>query len=189
VEHQILESLSLLYASCVHHFGRKYLANSNTNGVLRLTTGWLISARYHSLLLMGGVGTGKTVMLTTLRRYFKSCKPDKVLGCGEVVYGVMIDSATRIAKYDEEQQRSACQAGVLLIDDFGVEPSVVKTFGTVSTPLVDVLCERYERRRPTILSTNLDMEALKERYGERLYDRLCEVYGQIAFNFKSFRQP
>jgi DNA replication protein DnaC len=166
-----------------------YIANENTDGVLRFTTGWLASKRYHSLLLMGGVGTGKTAMLTALFCHFKSCKPDTVLGCGEVISGVMIDSAKKIAKYDEEQQRSACQAGVLLIDDFGMEPSVVKTYGTVSTPLVDVLCERYERRRPTIISTNLDMEALKERYGERLYDRMCEVYGRIAFNFKSFRQP
>jgi DNA replication protein DnaC len=138
---------------------------------------------------MGSVGTGKTIMLRALRRYFEPLIPDGMLGTGEIIPGVMLGRAAVIAKFDEYMIESAIHAKMLLIDDFGVEPLVVKSYGTACTPLVDVLCERYERLKPTIISTNLDLEAIGEKYGERLHDRMREVYGSVAFNFKSFRQP
>jgi DNA replication protein DnaC len=138
---------------------------------------------------MGGVGTGKTMLLGALHRFFRVHLRDEVLGCGDVVYGSFLCSASKLAKFDDESQRIAATASVLLVDDVGVEPAVVSSYGTTSTPLVDVLCERYERRRPTVISTNLNAEALRERYGERIHDRMCEVYARIPFNFTSFRQP
>jgi DNA replication protein DnaC len=166
-----------------------YQSNGHTDGALRHTAEWIAASRYRSLLLMGGVGTGKTVLLRALHLFFRRYFPDKILGCGDEVMGSYLFTATKVAKLDEYEWRIATTADVLLIDDVGVEPVMVKTYGTESTPLVELLCDRYERQYPTILSTNLDMEELRGRYGERLYDRLCETYAKLALVFKSFRQP
>jgi DNA replication protein DnaC len=147
------------------------------------------------LLLMGNVGTGKTVLLRSLWRYFRAIGRenerfhDRVLGCGDFIHGVLLDSAVRIARYNEGSVRAAIHAGALLIDDLGVEPCEVKVYGSASSPTTEVLCERYERRNPTVISTNLSVAEIGERYGERLSDRIQEVSDRIAFNFKSFRQP
>lgn len=50
------------------------------------------------------------------------------------------------------------------------------------TPLVDLLSERYDRQKLTIVTANLTPEQLKTHYGARVYDRLREMMRIIAFS-------
>ena len=77
---------------------------------------------------------------------------------------------------------------ILAIDELGVEPTESKLFGNVSEPLIDLLCERYDRQLCTIISTNMGASEIADRYGRRVSDRFNEMFATIPFTSNSFRQ-
>jgi DNA replication protein DnaC len=163
-----------------------YVDDPNTAAVLSSVSKWLDGGKPW-LLLTGNVGTGKTVMLHALASLLAPRIHDRMLGSGEIIPGVLVRSALEIAKCDDDEYQNARYAKVLLIDDFGVEPGVVKSYGNAATNVTDALYHRYERRAPTVITTNLPLSDIAERYGERLADRMREVADRVAFSFKSFR--
>jgi DNA replication protein DnaC len=187
---ELRAALGAAYRSRVEGAGGAYRGKKEAEAALDSAARWLAGGKPW-LLLLGSVGTGKTVTLTALYEHFRRYgRRPEVLGCGRVVEGAMLDSARSIARYSGyEDLLGYMECRVLLIDDFGVEPTSVKSYGTACSSVAEVLYERYERRSPTIISTNLSVAEISERYGERLYDRLCEVCDRILFSFKSFRQP
>lgn len=73
---------------------------------------------------------------------------------------------------------------LLVIDEIGVQ------FGTEFEKnfMFLLLNERYEKRRPTILLSNLTVSEIKLFLGDRIYDRLKEDNGQcVSFDWASFR--
>lgn len=73
---------------------------------------------------------------------------------------------------------------LLILDEVGIQ------FGSDAEKLLlfDVLNERYERRRPTLLLSNLTAQEVAAYLGERVMDRLREDGGQaIVFDWQSHR--
>lgn len=73
---------------------------------------------------------------------------------------------------------------LLILDEVGVQ------FGTdfERNLLFDVLNERYEKRLPTLLLSNLPAQEIKAFLGERVFDRLREDGGKcIPFDWESYR--
>jgi len=73
---------------------------------------------------------------------------------------------------------------LLIIDEIGVQ------FGSEfeKNAMFDILNERYEDRKPTILLSNLTQIEVKVFLGDRIYDRLREDGGKcIAFDWESKR--
>lgn len=73
---------------------------------------------------------------------------------------------------------------LLILDEIGLQ------FGSDAEKLLlfDVLNERYERRRPTILLSNLTAKEVGAYLGERIMDRLREDGGEvIVFDWPSHR--
>lgn len=73
---------------------------------------------------------------------------------------------------------------LLIIDEIGVQ------FGSEfeKNALFDILNERYENRRPTILLSNLTQSEVNLFLGDRVFDRLREDGGKcIAFDWESHR--
>ncbi|MBQ6595783.1 MAG: DNA replication protein DnaC, partial [Clostridia bacterium] len=66
---------------------------------------------------------------------------------------------------------SLMDAPLLLIDDLGTEPMLRNI--TVEY-LFLLLNARLTARRHTVIVTNLDLEQLRVRYGERVYSRLSD---------------
>ena len=53
---------------------------------------------------------------------------------------------------------------------------------------LDVLNERYEKRKPCLLLSNLAIDDVKAYLGERIFDRLREDGGEaVAFDWASHR--
>lgn len=74
---------------------------------------------------------------------------------------------------------------LLILDEVGVQ------FGSDTEKLLlfDILNERYERRRPTILMSNLALDEVEAYLGERVFDRLREDGGEfIPFDWPSHRK-
>lgn len=83
----------------------------------------------------------------------------------------------RVSRYDEKAMARIERARRLVIDDLGAEYLDQKNaFVTFLRGLIDA---RYNNCLPLLVSTNLTADEFKERYGERVVDRLREV-GRFA---------
>ena len=56
------------------------------------------------------------------------------------------------------------------------------------TPLPDLIYERYEKQRVTIISTNLSDDRIVAWYGKRVLDRFEEMCERIVFLGDSYRE-
>jgi DNA replication protein DnaC len=61
---------------------------------------------------------------------------------------------------------------LLIIDDLGTE----LTNNFVTSQLFSCLNERHMRRKSTIISTNLSLEELRNRYSDRIFSRITSNY-------------
>lgn len=159
-------------------------------------TKWLCDPNKRpGLLLYGGVGTGKTTLLQAVVRVINTacCKEKDDNGKSvETLNGkpIAIVKAKEIVKasfIDPQRYDLMTNTTLLAIDELGVEPVESKLFGNTSEPIVDLLCERYDRQRCTLISTNLSSEIILERYGKRVSDRFNEMFTAVPFTAESYR--
>jgi DNA replication protein DnaC len=124
--------------------------------------------------LAAGIGlrvmaAGRTVLFTTVMRAIRRVK----------------DTWNRDSRETEGQAISAMVfPDLLILDEVGVQ------FGSdfERNMLFDVLNERYERRKPVLLLSNLPVEEVTAFLGERIVDRLREDGGKlIKFTWESHR--
>ena len=70
------------------------------------------------------------------------------------------------------------------MDDLGTEFSTA----FVTAALYNLINTRLMAEKPTIISTNLSMKDLLERYGERMVSRMIGGYIRFEFAGKDIRQ-
>lgn len=131
------------------------------------------------LLLLGGVGTGKTTLAVAvakgiIRKHLRSVRfvtaPD-----------LLQEVRAAFGKGDgaEERLRDAVrEAPVLLLDDLGAE----KVTDWVREELYCLVDHRYRELLPTIITSNYTVEELEERIGERTVSRLVEMCDGILLD-------
>lgn len=136
---------------------------------------------YHNLFFYGTVGTGKS--------FLSGCIAGELLKAGcSVIYFSALNLFDRLAQYSfDAKARDALQGfyedlygcELLIIDDLGTE--VTNSF--VTSQLFSCLGERALRRKSIIISTNLSLEELRDRYSDRIFSRittgfdLCKLTG------------
>ncbi|WKL14237.1 ATP-binding protein [Comamonas testosteroni] len=139
-----------------------------------------------SALFVGNVGTGKTHLAAgiALRLMRRDGRPVLFTTVMRAVRSVK-DTWSRGADKTEAQAVAALVfPDLLILDEVGVQ------FGSEAEKLIlfDVLNERYEKRRPTLLLSNFDVEGVKAYLGDRIFDRLREDGGEaIPFDWESHR--
>lgn len=139
-----------------------------------------------SLIFTGGPGTGKTHLACAIAR-----------GVAEQHLAaplfMTVSSALRHIKstYRKDSERTETQAlgdlvddpDLLIIDEIGVQ------VGSDHEKLLlfEILNERYQYLRPTILISNLNLTELESYLGQRIMDRYRECGAVIAFDWDSHR--
>lgn len=124
------------------------------------------------ILMMGQSGLGKTYLMHAMAKV--------LLQRG---FSVMLLSAYRfldIARKayfsgDTAEMNALIDADVLMIDDMGSEPLMENI---TITQWFNLINERQQRGRATIISTNLMEDELRRRYTERIASRLLNNPGQ-----------
>lgn len=180
---EISEILASVYSQLVKNRGRILEREKENSDKIHKVSNWLTISTKPGLLLYGNTGTGKTVLMESLKEILKtgrSYDAVKFLTARDLFY-----------KFTAETDHySYCQiksSPVAFIDDLGCEPPRCLIYGIEHTPIRDFFYGRYNKRLITIVSTNLDDKQLLENYGERVWDRMQETFDRITFQGKSFR--
>ena len=140
-------------------------------------------SRFRSLLLTGTGGLGKTFLLNCI--YARVM--DRGLSAVRITAFRMFEAMRQQHVGNDERFdgfTSLIDAPLLLIDDLGTEPMMRNI--TVEY-LFTLLNERIAAKRHTVIATNLTLEQLKERYGERVSSRLMDHCGVLQLRGKDLR--
>lgn len=169
------------YAELVSKDGKVYIATDSLLNSFERVFNWLTSPYAPNwLVLYGPPGTGKTTLIEAASQAAKACKrasPDKFTAL----------QVNEEAKKSSLRYEALCQDfSLALIDDIGTESPQLNQYGSILTPVKTALEERYTRRLRTILTTNLGPNQIRERYGDRISDRIRDA-AIIKFSGDSFR--
>lgn len=169
--------------------GRKAISDADALRHVSDLALWLL--RRHGcpgVMLQGNLGTGKTLLargfcnliyrLTSLSSMASDTIEPTLVSAKKV--------CEQYLRYPADYERLRT-ARIVIIDDLGEEPKEVVQYGMAYTPVVDLLEERYDRQRCTLVTTNLTGDELTEHYGSRLRDRFREMFECIVFTGPSRR--
>lgn len=136
---------------------------------------WLSDNNGRGLLLMGGTGNGKTLML------------DAVAAVMLVKLKVFCNKVAACDIANVTQLRKACAQRFSILDDLGTESDLVD-FGARKSIAEEFVYSIEAAGSLGMISTNLDPTMIKQRYGERVLDRLRGGFFTVHFGGESFRK-
>lgn len=128
---------------------------------------------HDNLLITGTTGVGKTFLI--------NCITKELLDRGYfVIYftsGKLMDMLSESAFNRTDQENSHItrhidECDLLVIDDLGTE----FTNRFVISELFDIINRRLVSGRHTVISSNLALEQMPVRYGDRIFSRFCGSY-------------
>lgn len=139
-----------------------------------------------SLIFLGACGTGKNMLAAIICQEVIKQKFTAVHTTIFKLVRKIKASWDRDSDETEEQViRSFSRPGLLVIDEVGVQ------FGsdTERLYLTEIINDRYENRKPTILISNLNLSELEGVLGQRIVDRFYEGKSAIlSFTWDSYRR-
>ena len=141
-----------------------------------------------NLILYGLPGLGKTFMCNCIAKevldkcysviYYSSGELEKIILNAQFNYG-----------YDQDEEKSISLENVydcdlLIIDDLGTEPNNQ----IFTSELFNIINSRVNNHRPTIISTNLNMKDLQDKYTERISSRISGTSEKLKFFGENIRE-
>ena len=185
---ELTEILAALYQGVVEDRGNVFRDINETEMAKNIAAvaKWMTGSRLNtSLLLQGTPGSGKTSLMNALYSLYHYYYGGSTYKCTAKMindnYQSKLDKERSF--YDEFKK-----ADYLFLDDLGTEPDKFKDYGVDYTPIPELIYERYEKLRVTVISTNLSDSMLMSRYGKRVIDRFDEMCQKIVFLAPSYRK-
>lgn len=170
---RVPDARNVLYA------GLKYFLEKEGQSIVWLpeydeVASWLTDNKGRGLLMYGTCGRGKTV----LGRY--------------VLPAVLLHYHRKVCSYYDAQDMNkkldeVLSRHILSLDDIGTEGMSIK-FGEKRMAFAEVMDIVEKKGKLVIVSSNLDGKALRERYGDRIFDRLIATTVRVVFNGDSLRK-
>lgn len=129
---------------------------------------WLTRPNKQGMILQGNVGTGKTTIARAMWAVMRFH--------GAPAKGCVASELANIYKNDEKNAWwQLMNASRLFIDDLGTEYTSTKNYGDEFSPILAIINRFHKDRKTLIITTNLSMQDIAQRYGERIADRLSEI--------------
>ena len=128
----------------------------------------------NGLLLRGPVGTMKTTLaVAVLQCWLHRGGSARFLTMPSLVDNIFAAKAVSQDKW-RQFEKQLQQAPLIVLDDLGAEGAS----DWLLTKVDAIIAERYNRRRATVITTNLASAAMRSRYTDRMIDRLratCQI--------------
>ncbi|WP_195553182.1 P-loop NTPase family protein [Bacteroides eggerthii] len=135
---------------------------------------WLANNKGRGLLCTGNCGLGKTLICCKIIPLLLHHYHRKIVYCyGAQQLNVSADAI--ISKH------------ILCIDDVGTECESVK-YGERRRVFAELVDEAEKKGKLLIITSNLPLEELKKKYGERTIDRLKAITTKVLFMGESLRK-
>lgn len=133
---------------------------------------WLSDTEGKGLFLIGNCGRGKSVILTGVLPLIFNAKKGKILKA------IPARKLHKVIEYTSP---------FIVIDDIGTE-EIVNDYGTKIDAVENAIFEAEDDLKLLLLTSNLDAKSIKERYGERIYDRIRRLCLVVFMKGDSLRQ-
>ncbi len=129
---------------------------------------------YQNLFFYGTVGTGKSFLSGCIAKELLSQSCSVIYFSANSLFETLsrysFDTKSKDSLYNFYKDLYNCD--LVIIDDLGTE--VTNSF--VTSQLFGLLNERHLRQKATIISTNLNLEELRDRYSDRVFSRITSNY-------------
>ncbi len=135
---------------------------------------WMTDNKGKGLLMFGGCGLGKSVIGMYILPLLIKDVHKKV---------VNIFSAQELNKKIDE----ILKLHIIYIDDIGTEDNL-NSYGNKRMPFAELCDDAEKKGKLLILTTNLSIDELTERYGDRVVDRLIAITKAVPFTGDSLRK-
>lgn len=137
-----------------------------------------------SIIMNGGVGTGKTALCTSIIKELATTKRVGIIKAVDMIRNLKGTWSKDNDSTETDLIDFYSCLDLLIIDEVGVQ------FGsdTEKMFMFDIIDGRYQEMKPTILISNLAIAGIKDLIGERVIDRLREDGGKlVSFDWPSYR--
>lgn len=139
----------------------------------------------HSLVLIGGVGTGKTHLACGILQELMPVHAGRYFTASDLIDTIRDTWRRNSALSPSRLMAELASVPLLVIDEVGA------SYGSEAeqNTLFHVIDRRYRERRPMLLAGNVTVPELKVLLGDRSFDRLREIATVIPFEWGSNRAP
>lgn len=136
---------------------------------------WLSDNKGRGLFCYGDKGLGKTMLCYR-------CIPPIIYAATERIISCYESAQEMNDKLDEILTRK-----LVYIDDVGTEGLIVR-YGEKRFAFPEIVDNAEKKGNLLIVTTNLSASEIKQKYGERTFDRLKAITRQVKFTGQSFRK-
>ena len=137
---------------------------------------------HRSILMLGKTGLGKTHLSLAIANAAVKCGLGVVYSSAQHLVSELENEHFSNTKCDDALKKY-CGCDFLIIDDLGAE--FITQFSV--SAIGNIINERLLRNLPTIISTNLSLSEIKEKYTERTASRIFGCYEKLKFIGKDIR--
>lgn len=131
---------------------------------------------FDNLLFYGRAGTGKTFLINCIAKELIEKSYSVIYLSAVQLFDLLSDYSFRRSNntsvYRQISMSELLRCDLLIIDDLGTEMSNSFT----DSSLFNCLNERLIHQKSTIISTNLSLKELQEKYEERIFSRAAGYY-------------
>lgn len=138
-----------------------------------------------SVMMIGSPGTGKNMLSAIIGQEIVKMGHSSLHTTAMKLVRKIKDTWRNKEESEQDAIDMFVAPALLVIDEIGVQ------FGSQTEQLflTEVINERYERRKPTILISNLRMSQITEIMGERVIDRFYDDGSKMMiFDWQSYRR-